>query len=72
MNDEIIDFYLQVSGELCDNREWCIGGVSEPLRRFAELVIAAERKACAQMFDGNVWAYDYREIAAAIRARGGE
>jgi transketolase len=39
---------------------------------FAELIAAAEREACAQMFDGNVWAYDYREIAAAIRARGQE
>ena len=29
-----------------------------------------EREACAKMFDGAVWAYDYREIAAAIRARG--
>jgi hypothetical protein len=40
------------------------------LTRFAELVAAAEREACAKMFDGDVWAYDYREIAAAIRARG--
>ena len=37
---------------------------------FAALVAAAEREACAKMFDGEVWAYDYREIAAAIRARG--
>lgn len=40
------------------------------LRRFAELVAAAERETCAKLFDGEVWAYDYREIAAAIRARG--
>ena len=40
------------------------------LERFAALVAAAEREACAKMFDGAVWAYDYREIAAAIRARG--
>jgi hypothetical protein len=32
--------------------------------------VEAEREACAKMFDGDVWAYDYREIAAAIRARG--
>ena len=38
--------------------------------RFAKLVAAKEREACAKMFDGAVWAYDYREIAAAIRARG--
>lgn len=37
---------------------------------FANLVAAHEREACAKMFDGEVWAYDYREIAAAIRARG--
>lgn len=42
----------------------------EEFERFAALVAAAEREACAKMFDGEVWAYDYREIAAAIRARG--
>lgn len=36
------------------------------------IAVAAEREAIAKMFDGEVWAYDYREIAAAIRARGGE
>jgi hypothetical protein len=35
-----------------------------------EKMVAFEREACAKMFDGAVWAYDYREIAAAIRARG--
>ena len=44
-------------------------GVHE-LERFHALAVAAEREACAKMFDGEVWAYDYREIAAAIRARG--
>ena len=44
-------------------------GVHE-LERFAALVAKREREACAKMFDGEVWAYDYREIAAAIRARG--
>ena len=34
--------------------------------------VLAEREACAQMFDGEVWSYDYREIAAVIRARGKE
>jgi hypothetical protein len=46
-----------------------VTGIDEDLARFAELVAAAEREACAKMFDGDVWAYDYREIAAAIRAR---
>ena len=31
-----------------------------------------EREAIAKLFDGKVWSYDYREIAAAIRARGQE
>lgn len=42
---------------------------------YMEGVIAgatAEREAIAQKFDGPVWSYDYREIAAAIRARGQE
>lgn len=34
-----------------------------------DAAVKAEREACAKMFDGEVWAYDYREIAAAIRAR---
>ena len=42
------------------------------LQKFAALVAAAERESIAQMFDGKVWAYDYREIAAAIRARRGK
>ncbi len=42
----------------------------ENIEHFAALVAAAEREACAKLFDGEVWAYDYREIAAAIRARG--
>jgi hypothetical protein len=40
------------------------------LERFANLVATEEREACAKLFDGEVWAYDYREIATAIRARG--
>ena len=38
--------------------------------RFAALVAAHEREACAKLFDGEVWCYDYREIAALIRKRG--
>jgi hypothetical protein len=41
----------------------------EALENFAALIAAHEREACAKLFDGEVWAYDYREIAAAIRAR---
>lgn len=38
--------------------------------RVAAAAAAAEREAIAKMFDGPVFAYDYREIASAIRARG--
>lgn len=41
----------------------------ERFERFAELVVAKEREEIAKMFDGAVWAYDYRQIAAAIRNR---
>jgi hypothetical protein len=55
-------------------RPACIKAQRDELaQRLLELVaqaVAAEREACAKMFDGEVWAYDYREIAAAIRARG--
>jgi hypothetical protein len=69
MNDEICDFYMQVANELCDGREWCVAGISEPLRRFAELVAAAEREACAAICVG---VSDAKQAAQAIRARGGE
>ena len=75
MNDKIIDFYLQVSGELCDGKEWCIGGVGEPLRRFADLVAAAERKACATLVETLLGENpDLSEVyvAAEIRERGQE
>ena len=45
MNDDICDFYLQVSKELCEGKEWCWTGIGEPLRRFAALVAANERDA---------------------------
>ena len=43
---------------------------SAELNRFANLVAAAERERIAKLFDGPVWAYDYRQIAALIRAGG--
>jgi hypothetical protein len=45
--DEIIEMYLQVSKELCNDTEWCWAGVGEPLQMFAKLVAQAEREACA-------------------------
>ena len=47
--DDIIRIYSQVSDELCGGTEWCWAGVGEPLQRFAALVAAAEREACAKM-----------------------
>jgi len=44
--DEIIEIYLQVSKELCNNTEWCWAGVGEPLQMFAKLVAAKERNFC--------------------------
>ena len=38
--DEIIDMYMQVSKELCNDTEWCLAGVGEPLQMFVSLVAA--------------------------------
>ena len=38
--DEIIEMYMQVSKELCNDTEWCWAGVGEPLQMFAHLVAA--------------------------------
>ena len=38
--DEIIEMYMQVSKELCNNTEWCWAGVGEPLQMFAHFVAA--------------------------------
>lgn len=52
--------------ELCPEiAEWQIEIIAEHI----EHVRSSERETIAKMFDGNVWAYDYREIAAAIRAQ---
>jgi hypothetical protein len=47
-------------------REW----MQETNIKLIAEAVSAEREACAKLFDGEVWAYDYREIAAEIRARG--
>ena len=77
---EIIRIYMQVSDELCGGTEWCWPGVGEPLQRFASLVAAAEREACAKLAveESAEWhvcsqSHDTANmIAAAIRARGKE
>lgn len=80
--DEIIEMYLQVSKELCNDTEWCWAGVGEPLQMFAKLVAAKEREACAQTCEnlpipnqfseseGSVWDVAALDCAEAIRARG--
>ena len=70
--DDIIRIYSQVSDELCNGTEWCWTGVGEPLQRFAKLVAAAEREACALAAEAVVPRHTEcgNKIAAAIRARG--
>jgi len=78
--DEIIEMYLQVSKELCNDTEWCWAGVGEPLQMFAKLVAAKaeakEREACAKLCEELRYTGFGYEIAprqaAAIRARGEE
>ena len=66
MKDIIDNIFDQVMDEVCD----------DPVRRFAELVAAAEREACAKLAESEpkVWRTDapapQQRIAAAIRARG--
>jgi len=77
MNDKIIHFYIQVADELCAGRDWCdwcVGGIDEPLRRFAALVAAAEREACAKVVENYSGAWDDQGFALsqAMRARGQE
>ena len=74
--DDIIRIYSQVSDELCGGTEWCWAGVGEPLQRFANLVAAAEREACAKVCDELVLEHPGRadltaqQCAFAIRERG--
>lgn len=81
--DDIIRIYMQVSDELCGGTEWCWAGVGEPLQRFANLVAAAEREACARVAETAFpWEVDNEwetietqrrtaeRFAAAIRERG--
>lgn len=45
------------------------GSTPQELERFAELVAAAEREACAKIAE-EPWQGHFREVAAQIRARG--
>jgi hypothetical protein len=83
--EEIAAMYLQVAEEVGNGKEWCWHGVDGPLPRFADLVAAAEREACAAIcarhatvFDDGEelsdWKSGYGDGAGAcfnvIRARG--
>jgi hypothetical protein len=70
--DDIIRIYSQVSDELCGGTEWCWAGVGEPLQRFANLVAAAEREACAKVCEAEGERIDasWVSCAFAIRERG--
>lgn len=39
-------------------------------RTVTDAAVAVERERIAKLFDGAVWSYDYRQIAALIRAGG--
>jgi len=70
--DDIIRMALEAGFyEYRDNRLDC---VPEELERFADLVAAAEREACAKVCekDATAWGYDSNgaSCAIAIRARG--
>lgn len=58
-----IDWLRELCPEIAD---W----QAELIAAEAQRRVETERENIARMFDGAVWSYDYREIAAAIRARG--
>ena len=76
--DDVIEMYMQVSKELCNDTEWCWAGVGEPLQMFAHLVAAKEREACAVLAQKTVCDTHIptgvkiygTAVAKAIRARG--
>jgi hypothetical protein len=63
-------FAALVEAAVRNNVHTCHKDCQNPACVAVREAAAAEREACAKLFDGKVWAYDYREIAAAIRARG--
>jgi hypothetical protein len=70
--DEIIEMVREAGGSDVGGHGWTtwVGTQStEFLERFANLVAAKEREACAKVADG--WPdYDVQGLAEAIRARG--
>ena len=69
--EEIIEMYMQVSKELCNDTEWCWAGVGEPLQMFAKLVAAKEREAIIQIIKETLFSNWFQaDVIEAIKARG--
>jgi hypothetical protein len=65
--DEIIEMYMQVSKELCNDTEWCWAGVGEPLQMFANLVAAKKQERIIEVVERlGTWAH-ITEVVAEIR-----
>jgi hypothetical protein len=64
--EDIIRLTRQVGGSAFDHT---VVFTYEEVRRFMDLVAAAEREACAKVCEESN-AFDWQECAAAIRARG--
>lgn len=59
--------------EILGEHDYDVVGLVADLERFAALVAATEREACAKVCEESHWSLDDRnEYAAAIRARGKE
>ena len=69
--EEIIEMYMQVSKELCNDTEWCWAGVGEPLQMFAKLVAAKEREAAIKIIKKTPFSNWFQaDLVEAIRVRG--
>ena len=64
---------MTIDNIICMAKEADLWGEIYAMQRFAELVAAAEREACAKVCEEAHWSLDDRnEYAAAIRSRGQE
>ena len=65
--DEIIEMYMQVSKELCNDTEWCWAGIGKPLQMFAKLVAAKKQERIIEVVERlGTWAH-ITEVVAEIR-----
>lgn len=66
--DDVIRLYLQVADELAYGKDWGWGvGENGPLHRFANLVAAAEREACAEVLVGKIKRHEQIAQECALR-----